>query len=64
MSETQRGLSRRRFIQTGAALGGVLMMPGLASSVWAAGSDQPERQQVNVGFIPLTDCAPLVMASV
>jgi len=64
MSETQRGLSRRRFIQAGAALGSVLMMPGLASSVWAAGSDQPERQQVNVGFIPLTDCAPLVMASV
>ena len=44
MSDTQRGLSRRRFIQAGATLGGVIMMPNFASSVWAAGSDQPERQ--------------------
>ena len=32
--------------------------------VWAAGSDKPEKQEVKIGFIPLTDCASVVMASV
>ncbi len=32
--------------------------------VWAAGSDAPERREVRIGFIPLTDCASVVMASV
>ena len=30
----------------------------------AAGSDAPEKKEVRVGFIPLTDCASVVMASV
>ena len=25
--------------------------------VWAAGSDKPEKEEVKIGFIPLTDCA-------
>lgn len=38
---------------------------GLATrGVWAAGSDKPEKEEVKVGFIPLTDCASVVMASV
>ncbi|HYD93710.1 MAG TPA: ABC transporter substrate-binding protein, partial [Noviherbaspirillum sp.] len=38
---------------------------GLATQgVWAAGSDKPEKEEVKVGFIPLTDCASVVMASV
>ena len=32
--------------------------------VWAAGSDKPEKEEVRIGFIPLTDCASVVMASV
>ena len=24
---------------------------------WAAGSDTPEKKEVRIGFIPLTDCA-------
>jgi nitrate/nitrite transport system substrate-binding protein len=46
----------------GAAVGtfGGLMTKG----VWAAGSDKPEKEEVKVGFIPLTDCASVVMASV
>jgi nitrate/nitrite transport system substrate-binding protein len=32
--------------------------------VWAAGSDAPEKKEVKIGFIPLTDCASVVMASV
>jgi nitrate/nitrite transport system substrate-binding protein len=31
---------------------------------WAAGSDQPEIETVRIGFMPLADCAPVVMASV
>jgi nitrate/nitrite transport system substrate-binding protein len=33
------------------------------TGAWAAGSDAPEKKEVKIGFIPLTDCAPLVMAS-
>jgi len=29
-----------------------------------SGTAQPEKETVRVGFLPLTDCAPLVMASV
>ncbi len=40
-------------------------MTGLAGSgALVAGSDKPERATVRVGFMPLTDCASLVMASV
>ena len=31
---------------------------------WAQGSDKPEKEEVKIGFIPLTDCASVVMASV
>ncbi len=31
---------------------------------WIGGSDAPERREVRVGFLPLTDCASLVMAAV
>src|SRR3977135_1953866 len=31
---------------------------------WAAGSDAPEKKEVKIGFIPLTDCASVVMAAV
>nr|WP_229793082.1 CmpA/NrtA family ABC transporter substrate-binding protein [Undibacterium squillarum] len=37
---------------------------GQTPQVWAAGSDKPEKEEVRVGFIPLTDCASVVMASV
>jgi nitrate/nitrite transport system substrate-binding protein len=61
--------SRRGFLQTaGAATGyGALMAmvpPGVRQAAWAAGSDAPEKKEVKVGFIPLTDCASVVMASV
>ncbi len=41
-------------------------LAGLSTSrtAWAAGSDAPEKKEVRVGFIPLTDCASIVMASV
>src|SRR6185369_10091836 len=39
------------------------MAPGMRASVWAAGSDAPEKKEVKIGFIPLTDCASVVMAA-
>ncbi|MGI4814645.1 MAG: CmpA/NrtA family ABC transporter substrate-binding protein [Janthinobacterium lividum] len=33
------------------------------SSAWVGGSDAPEKTEVRIGFIPLTDCAPIVMAA-
>lgn len=56
-------LSRRRLLQAGAALGGAMLLPGVMQAAWAAGSDKPEQETVRVGFIPLTDCAPLAIAS-
>jgi nitrate/nitrite transport system substrate-binding protein len=57
--------SRRRIVTAGAA--GALMAlvdPALRAGAWAAGSDAPEKTDVNVGFIPLTDCASVVIAAV
>lgn len=56
---------RRDFVT--AALGASLMSmvpPGVRSAAWAAGSDAPEKKEVRIGFIPLTDCASVVMAAV
>jgi len=57
-------VTRRKVIHgAGLVAGGSLM--GLATGgVWAAGSDKPEKTEIKIGFIPLTDCASVVMASV
>ncbi|MBL8315195.1 MAG: ABC transporter substrate-binding protein, partial [Rubrivivax sp.] len=51
----------RQFIKGSAAMAAGSALPGGA---WAAGSDAPEKKEVRIGFIPLTDCASVVMASV
>jgi nitrate/nitrite transport system substrate-binding protein len=56
-------LSRRAVLQT-AAVGAVGINPALRAAVYAQGSDAPEKKDVKIGFIPLTDCASVVMASV
>ncbi|SCK48028.1 nitrate/nitrite transport system substrate-binding protein [Variovorax sp. HW608] len=56
-------LSRRRVLQAAAA-GALGLDPALRAAVWAQGSDKPEKEEVKIGFIPLTDCASVVMASV
>jgi len=55
-------LSRRAVLQT-AAVGALGISPALRASVYAAGSDAPEKTEVKIGFIPLTDCASVVMAA-
>ncbi|WP_353154679.1 CmpA/NrtA family ABC transporter substrate-binding protein, partial [Herminiimonas fonticola] len=57
-------MTRRTVLKAGTALS-ASAFGGLATQgVWAAGSDKPEKEEVKVGFIPLTDCASVVMASV
>jgi nitrate/nitrite transport system substrate-binding protein len=59
----KNSLSRRHVLQA-AAVGVAGISPALRSAVYAAGSDAPEKKEVKIGFIPLTDCASVVMASV
>jgi len=40
-----------------------MVPPAVRSSAWAAGSDAPEKREVRIGFIPLTDCSSVVMAA-
>ena len=61
--------SRRNFFKHSivGALGAAAMLnvlpKGLSSMAYAAGSDAPEIKEVKIGFIPLTDCAPIVVAA-
>lgn len=63
-NDSQAQLPRRQFLQTAAAATGAGMLALSTGGVWAAGSDKPEKEEVRIGFIPLTDCASVVMASV
>ena len=60
--------ARRDFLKQSATLSGAAIMslvPDLVrQGAWAAGSDAPEKKEVRIGFIPLTDCASVVIASV
>ena len=59
---------RRKFLTQSSLLTGAAMMglapPAIRQGAWAAGSDAPEKTEVKIGFIPLTDCASVVIASV
>ncbi|WP_312381289.1 twin-arginine translocation signal domain-containing protein, partial [Pseudomonas oryzihabitans] len=62
-----RRLPRRSFLKqslgvlgAGAAL--TLLPPGLRSAAWASGSDAVETTKAKLGFIALTDAAPLFVA--
>ncbi len=61
--------ARRDFLKQAGGIGATasimsLIPDPLRQVVWAAGSDAPELKEVKIGFIPLTDCASVVMASV
>lgn len=64
---TPEGLSRRGFIKMASMSAAAALFsgvsPGLRNSAWAAGSDEPEIKEVKIGFIPLTDCAPIIVAA-
>ncbi len=58
-------MSRRNVVRAAAvASAGLVIDPALRAVAYAQGSDKPEKEEVRIGFIPLTDCASVVMASV
>jgi len=65
---SQEGHGRRDFLKQSMMAAGAGLLGGgamsLSTSAWAAGSDKPKKEEVKVGFIPLTYCAPIVVASV
>jgi len=67
-TDTPINPKRRRIMKTVATAAGgsamALVNPLVRAGAWAAGSDAPEKTELKVGFIPLTDCASVVMASV
>ena len=69
MNEVDVNNSRRNFFRQsiagafGAAAMLNMMPKGVSSMAYAAGSDAPEIKEVKIGFIPLTDCAPIVVAA-
>lgn len=56
--------SRRKLLTGAAAVVGSSLLANLSHLAWAGGSDAPEKKEIKIGFIPLTDCASVVMASV
>ena len=67
LSQTEPA-GRRHFLSAAATLTGAGLMsmlsPGIRGAAYVAGSDAPEKKEIRIGFIPLTDCASVVMASV
>jgi nitrate/nitrite transport system substrate-binding protein len=58
-------MKKRDFLKAAGATSLMSMVPDtVRSGAWAQGSDAPEKKEVKVGFIPLTDCSSVVMASV
>ncbi len=56
---------RRKLVGAASAASVMSLVPPLVrQGAWAQGSDAPEKKEVKIGFIPLTDCASVVMASV
>ncbi|MGH6961113.1 MAG: ABC transporter substrate-binding protein, partial [Dongiaceae bacterium] len=64
-NDLSRNPSRRRFLKSGAAaLGGALIPGWLPHFAYGATGGAPEKKEVKIGFIPLTDCTPVVIAAV
>lgn len=56
-------LGRRRLLQAASAAATGAAAGFSPPHAWAQGSDKPEKEEVRIGFIPLTDCASVVMAA-
>ncbi|MBO6677760.1 CmpA/NrtA family ABC transporter substrate-binding protein [Parvibaculum sp.] len=62
-----KSIDRRSVLKTGGKLIGAAALLNAAGAVvpggaWAAGSEGIEKTDLTLGIIPLTDCAPLVIA--
>jgi nitrate/nitrite transport system substrate-binding protein len=63
-AERQKRQTLKTIATASLAATAVGITPAIRSVVYAQGSDAPEKKEVKIGFIPLTDCASVVMASV
>lgn len=64
----RQAVTRRGFLKgAGSAVGAISLLtsaPGwLGNAAWAGGSEGLEKTRLTFGIIPLTDCAPLVVAT-
>src|SRR5918993_511673 len=58
-------MKKRDFLRKAGAAALMSIVPqAVRQGAWAAGSDAPEKKEVRIGFIPLTDCSSVVMAAV
>jgi len=58
-------MKKREFLKAAGASSLVSLVPeAVRTGAWAQGSDAPEKKEVRIGFIPLTDCSSVVMAAV
>jgi nitrate/nitrite transport system substrate-binding protein len=58
-------MKKRSFLKAAGASALMSLVPeAVRVGAWAAGSDAPEKKEVRIGFIPLTDCSSVVMAAV
>src|SRR5687768_12450874 len=58
-------MKKREFLKAAGATSVMSLVPEVVRvGAWAQGSDAPEKKEVKIGFIPLTDCSSVVMASV
>jgi nitrate/nitrite transport system substrate-binding protein len=58
-------MKKRELLKAAAATSLLSLVPdAVRTGAWAQGSDAPEKKEVKIGFIPLTDCSSVVMASV
>ena len=62
--DRETSLMSRRTVLQAAVASATVISPALRAVAYAQGSDAPEKKEVKIGFIPLTDCASVVMASV
>lgn len=62
-TKTPNGVSRRQFLGSSLAMaGGAAMLGSLPGLSWASNSGKPETTRAKLGFIALTDAAPLFVA--
>jgi ABC-type nitrate/sulfonate/bicarbonate transport system substrate-binding protein len=58
----RRDFLKKSTVFTGAAALMGLVPDAIRNTAWAAGSEGLEKTKLTFGFIPLTDCAPIVIA--
>ena len=63
VNESKRDFMKKTVGLSAAAALMSMVPPGVRSAAWAAGTDGLEKAKLTFGIIPLTDCAPIVVAA-